>query len=139
MVNPSVFCFHSLHARMNAHILKEIANNLHDARAELHDANFRGLFHLTCGINETVCWYTGIGVDDQDVVANADVSVCPRTSMFLEDFTETAFVFQCFVVLGPVGVALNFGELGLDVTGKHQSKIHVTAKLVSRFSCHPDG
>jgi len=44
-------------------VLEVGIDNLHDTRGKLHDANFRGLFHLRARIQETVRGNTSIGVN----------------------------------------------------------------------------
>jgi len=48
--------------------------NVHDTTSMLHDATVRVVLHFTDAVEHAVTGNTGVGVDDENVVADADVA-----------------------------------------------------------------
>jgi hypothetical protein len=48
--------------------------NVHDTTSMLHDTAVRVMFHFTDAVEHAIAGDTGVGVDDENVVADADVS-----------------------------------------------------------------
>jgi len=110
-------------------VFEESPDDLHDTGRELHDTDLGRLLHLGDGIQETILWNTGVGVDENDVVADTDITISPGTTMLVEDFLETATIGFGFIVLVPFGVAVDNLELLLDVARNHHTKVHVGGLL----------
>jgi len=49
-------------------------SNIHDTTSVLHDATIRVMLHFTDAVEHAIARNTGVGVDDEDVVADADVA-----------------------------------------------------------------
>ena len=121
---------------INTYVLEEVANDLHDTRAELHNTDFRRLLHLANAVQETVLGHTGVRVDEQDVVTNTDVAISPGARVVLENFTQAALVLDGLVGLSPAIVTVDLEQLLLDTVGKVETVVHVTVAYVS--SLHRD-
>jgi len=91
-------------------VFEIVIRDLHDARGELDDGYAGRLFHFAGGIEETVFRHTGVGVDDEDIVANTDVAVSPGAAVFLENFFQAALVCDRFVDLAPINWSVDFLE-----------------------------
>jgi len=48
--------------------------NVHDTTSVLHDTTVRVMLHFTDAVEHAVAGNTGVGVDDENVVADADVA-----------------------------------------------------------------
>jgi len=48
--------------------------NVHDTTGMLHDTTVRVVLHFTDAVEHAIARYTGVGVDDENVVADADVA-----------------------------------------------------------------
>ena len=118
-------------------VLEVGVDYLHDSRRELHDADLGGLFHFGDGIQQTVGGHAGVGVDEEDVIAHADVAIGPGAAVFLEDVLQSSFVGLGFVVLGPVGVSGGLGELFFHLARDHEGIVHVGGLLELAASCEP--
>lgn len=110
-------------------VLEEGPGDLHDTGGELHDADFLTALHLGDGVKDTILWHTGVGVDNDNVVADTNVAVCPRTSVLVEDLLQRGTVGLGLVILVPVDVAVERVELGFDVAADHHTEIHVGGLL----------
>ena len=106
-------------------VLEIGVDDLHDAGGELHDAHVGGELHLGGGIEDAVGGDTGVGVNQNDVVAHPDVAIGPGDAALVDDFLEAALVGYGFVVLGPVLGALDRKELFLHIAGDHEAEVHV--------------
>ena len=106
-------------------VLEIGVDDLHDAGGELHDAHVRGELHLGGGIEDAVGGDTGVGVNQNDVVAHTDVAIGPGDAALVDDFLEAALVGYGFVVLGPVLGTLDRKELFLHIAGDHEAEVHV--------------
>lgn len=73
-------------------ILEVSIYDLHDAPAELHDADLRRLLHLAHSVEQAVGWHASVGIDNEDVVADANIAIRPSAAMLFDDFGEATLV-----------------------------------------------
>jgi len=48
--------------------------DVHDTTSVLHDTTVRVMLHLTDAVEHAIAGYTSVGIDDENVVADADVA-----------------------------------------------------------------
>ena len=66
---------------------------------------------------------------DEDIIANADVPIRPRTAILLEDLVESPFVSHGLIRLRPGWGPVNQLQLLLDLAGNHKRKVHIRGLL----------
>lgn len=112
--------------------------DVHDARRELDDGHRGRLLHLADGVQEAVDGDAGVGVDEQDVVADADVAFGLGAAFVLEDdlgqgpIVRLSLLFSAPVLptdLGVVAVIVVAGDEGqqfvLDPRAHVEGVVHV--------------
>lgn len=80
-------------------LFKEAGRHVHDTGFELDDGDRWVLLHLTDGVEEAVSRHTRVRVDDQDVIAHANVALGPSATLVLRDDGLQAFVIRGLLVL----------------------------------------
>ena len=109
---------------------EESVGNVHDTGLELNDGNLRRLLHFAYSIQEAVLGHTGIGVDDQNVVADSNVAISPSPALVLfHDLLQAAHVSIGLVFLSPCTRSVNLGELVLDPSAHRHGIVHVRSLL----------
>jgi len=79
----------------------------------LHDSYVGGLLHFGGGVEETVYWNAGVGVNcylsvmlivgvndhtQEDIIPNSDVAICPSPTVFLKSFFKASLVCLSLVL-----------------------------------------
>ena len=111
-------------------ILEEGVGNVHDTGMELRDGNLGTLLHLAYGIQQTVRRHTSVRVNDQDVIAHADIAISPGTSLIIpQDLGQAVTVSSELVFVVPLRVSLNGCQLILNPVADIESVVHVASLL----------
>ena len=110
-------------------VLKVRVHDLHDARRELQDADVGRLLHLGHGVEEAICWYTSVGIDEQDIIANSDIAVGPCTTVLLECLLQRLLIRLSLIMLAPLGGAVDGLQLLLDNAGNIEGVVHIRRLL----------
>ena len=111
-------------------VFEEAVGDVHHARAELDDGHFRGLFHFADGVEEAIGGDAGVGVDEKDVVTDADVAFGPCSALvFRDDLRESSPVALEFFPLCPVLWSLNSCKLIFDAGTDGKGVVHVGSLL----------
>lgn len=106
-------------------ILEEVELNLHHTGVELHDANFGRLLHLGDCIEEAIGWYSGVAVNEKNIVADPDVTIHPGIWICCRNRCNGLGVSCRFVVLGPFLMALDFSKSLFNFARKHEAIVHI--------------
>lgn len=88
--------------------LEERVCDVHDTGGVLEDSDFGRKLHFGNSVEQAVGRHTGIGVDNQNVVAHTDVTISPGAALvLLNTLHESGLVGLSFVFLSPVTVAVD--------------------------------
>ena len=106
--------------------LEEALRHVDHARRVLDDGHLRALLHLADGVEEAVLGHARVRVDDQDVVADADVALGPGAALVLgDDLGQRHVVRGRLLLLVPAAAAVDDAQLLLDARANAQAVVHV--------------
>jgi len=118
-------------------VLEVVVGNLHDTTGELDNGNTGTLLHFGSSIEQAVFGHTGIGIDDEDIVSDTDISISPGTTFLSQNSFETAFIRNAFVKGRPVSGAINLLQGFFYIVGDCETVVHVGGLLEFSFSNEP--
>lgn len=96
-------------------LLEEAVGNVHDTGSILENSSARADLHFRGSIKETVAGNFGVGVNDENVVTHADVTISPGAALvFLNNIQKSLSICRGLVLRRPGGVAFEGDELFLD-------------------------
>lgn len=117
-------------------VLEVIADDLHNACRVLDDGDFWGKEHLSGTVKKAVDGNTGVGIDNQNVLSHADVSIGPRLSIVIQNLVKSSLVKLILLRFGDITsvcVALadfnHFSEDILGLVGDVEGEVHVGSLL----------
>ena len=111
-------------------LLEEARRHVHDARLVLDDGHLRVLLHLADGVEEAVGRHARVRVDEQDVVAHADVALGPRAALVLGDgLLQALGVRRLLVLLRPLLVPFHQQQLLLHAVADPHGIVHIGGLL----------
>lgn len=83
-------------------LLEEVVGHVHDSGRELQNRDFGALLHLADSLEQAVLGHTSVRIDQKNVVAYADISICPGfASMLVHGSLHGFLVGHVFLQLTP--------------------------------------
>lgn len=105
--------------------LEEAGGDIHDA-GELENGDLRRLVELADRVYNSFFGDARVGVDDQNVVTNANIAFCPCSpQLIVEHLGKTFLIRYLLLILGPNDAAFDLQQLVFHLQTDSEDKVHI--------------